>query len=140
MFSTASVVPKLCAAWSGIWFSAGKRVFFIFSTLFRWTLCPPSMLLSGYCGCFLGGIWLGHRRANLPRLMLRLRNYTSHPTVCCHVTTLSSLSLQFFMLVSGRIPQLHILTNLYQMTLLKWLLLLLLSKVIKKNCVGAVVV
>jgi hypothetical protein len=60
----------------------------------------------------------------------------AHPTICHHVvdwdsiTALSSLSLQFFTLVSGRIPQLHILTNLYQMMLPKKLLLLLLSKVI----------
>jgi len=68
----------------------------------------------------------------------------SHPTICCHVvdrdsvTTLSNLSLQFFMLVSGRIPQLHILAKLFHMTLL--LKRLLLSKVIKKNRVSAAVV
>lgn len=117
MLSTASVVPRLCAAWTGIWFSAAKRVFLIISTLPRWTVCPPSLLLSLYCGCFLGGIWLGHRWANHLHLMLRLRNYTYHPTICHHVVdwdsivTLSSLSLQFFVLVSGRIPQLHILTS-----------------------------
>jgi len=68
----------------------------------------------------------------------------SHPTICRNfvdrdsVTTLSSLSLQFFMLVGGRIPQLHILAKLFHMTLL--LEKLLLSKVIKKNCVSTVMV
>lgn len=68
----------------------------------------------------------------------------SHPTVCHHVvdrdsiTMLSSLSLQFFMLVSGRIPQLHILAKLFHVTLL--LKRLLLSKGIKKNCLSAVIV
>jgi len=68
----------------------------------------------------------------------------SHPTICRNVvdrdsvTTLSSLSLQFFLLVSGRIPQLHVLAKLFHMTLL--LKKLLLSKVIKKNCVSIVIV
>jgi len=68
----------------------------------------------------------------------------SHPTICQNVvdrdsvTTLSSLSLQFFLLVSGRIPQLHVLAKLFHMTLL--LKKLLLSKVIKKNCVSIVIV
>jgi hypothetical protein len=81
----------------------------------------------------------GHRWTTHLHLILKLRNYMSHPTICCHVvdtdsiTTLSSLSLQFFMLVSGRIPQLHILAKLFHMILL--LKRLLLSKVIKKNCV-----
>jgi len=51
---------------------------------------------------------------------------------------LSSLSLQFFMLVSGRIPQLRILAKLFHMTLL--LKKLLLGKIIKKNCVSTVIV
>ena len=68
----------------------------------------------------------------------------SHPTVCRNVvdrnnvTMLSSLSLQFFMLVSGRIPQLRILAKLFHMTLL--LKKLLLGKIIKKNCVSTVIV
>jgi len=68
----------------------------------------------------------------------------SHPTICGHVvdrdsvTPLSSLSLQFFMLVSGRIYQLHILAKLFHMTLL--LKRLLLSRVIKKKCVSAMIV
>ena len=93
---------------------------------------------------FLGGKWLGHRGTTHLHLILRLRNYMSHPTICQNVvdrdsvTTLSSLSLQFFLLVSGRIPQLHVLAKLFHMTLL--LKKLLLSKVIKKNCVSIVIV
>lgn len=150
MFTTAIVVPKLCAAWSGIWFSAGKRVFSI-------SLCPslpphyPGWLWSHQACCsmdtvvvYLGGKWLGHRGTTHLHLILRLRNYMSHPTICRNVvdrdnvTTQSSLSLQFFMLVSGRIPQLHILAKLFHMTLL--LKKLVLGKIIKKNCVSTLIV